>query len=114
MHAVKHSQCLRSTLSHAFCQLIAAMDDISVHVSQRATLYLGTIHDRAIQSLIYCLECQFSSLAEDRPAILKARDGTECFSWILNKKNKDQEISVPDPDPGSGAFLTPESGIQDG
>ncbi len=76
MHAVKHSQCLRSTLSHAFCQLIAAMDDISVHVSQRATLYLGTIHDRAIQSLIYCLECQFSSLPEDRPAILKARDGT--------------------------------------
>ena len=81
---MKHSQCLRSTLSHAFCLLIAAMDDISVHVSQKATVYLGTIHDRAIQSLLYCLECQFASVPEDRPAILKTL--YQLFNVLIERK----------------------------
>ena len=68
---VKKSQELRSTLSHAFCHLISSMDDKMPQVSQRATIYLGTIHDKAIQNLLWCLECQFDLVAYDRPAILK-------------------------------------------
>ena len=55
---VKKSAALRSVLSHAFCCLIACMDDITPHVSQRASVYLGTIHDAAIKTLIWCLEYQ--------------------------------------------------------
>ena len=40
---------LQTALATAFCHLIASMDDINVHVAQRATLYLGTIHDHAIK-----------------------------------------------------------------
>ena len=69
---VKKSQNLRSCLSHAFCHLIAAMDDSSPQVSQRATIYLGTIHDRAVQSLLWCLDCQFDMVPVDRPYILKS------------------------------------------
>jgi len=68
---VKKSQTLRSTLSHAFCHLISSMDDISPQVSQRATVYLGTIHDKAIQTLLWCLEFQFDLVPGDRPPILK-------------------------------------------
>ena len=55
---VKKSAALRSVLSHAFCCLIACMDAITPHVSQRASVYLGTIHDAAIKTLIWCLEYQ--------------------------------------------------------
>ena len=68
---VKKSQELRSTLAHAFCHLISSMDDKMPQVSQRATIYLGTIHDKAIQNLLWCLECQFDLVAWDRPPILK-------------------------------------------
>ena len=71
LHPVKKSQELRSTLSHAFCNLISSMDDKMPQVSQRATIYLGTIHDKAIQTLLWCLECQFDLVACDRPPILK-------------------------------------------
>ena len=40
-------------------------------VSQRASVYLGTIHDAAIKTLIWCLEYQFDHVPIDRPAILK-------------------------------------------
>jgi hypothetical protein len=40
---------LQAALANAFCYLISSMDDINVHVAQRATLYLGTIHDNAIK-----------------------------------------------------------------
>jgi hypothetical protein len=40
---------LQAALANAFCYLISSMDDMNVHVAQRATLYLGTIHDNAIK-----------------------------------------------------------------
>lgn len=40
---------LQAALTNAFCYLITSMDDNNVHVAQRATLYLGTIHDTAIR-----------------------------------------------------------------
>lgn len=40
---------LQAALTNAFCYLITSMDDSNVHVAQRATLYLGTIHDTAIR-----------------------------------------------------------------
>lgn len=68
---VKKSQALRSTMSHAFCHLISSMDDKMPQVSQRSTIYLGTIHDKAIQCLLGCLEYQFDLIPNDRPTILK-------------------------------------------
>ena len=68
---LKKSEALRSTLAHAFCHLISSMDDKSPQVSQRATIYLGTVHDKAIQALIGCLEFQFDMIQSDRPVILK-------------------------------------------
>ena len=41
-------------------------------MSQRATIYRGTIHDRAIQLLLWCLDCQFDMVPVDRPYILKS------------------------------------------
>lgn len=46
---VKTSLPLQTALATAFCYLISSMDDISVYVAQRATLYIGTIHDNAIK-----------------------------------------------------------------
>lgn len=63
---------LQTSLATAFCHLIASMDDINVHVAQRATLYLGTIHDQAIQSLLFCLESQFDLFIVDRPVVLQS------------------------------------------
>jgi len=40
---------LQAALATAFCYVISSMDDSNVHVAQRATLYLGTIHDNAIK-----------------------------------------------------------------
>lgn len=40
---------LQAALANAFCYLISSMDDTNVYVAQRATLYLGTIHDSAIK-----------------------------------------------------------------
>uniref|UniRef100_A0A182M147 Protein unc-79 homolog n=1 Tax=Anopheles culicifacies TaxID=139723 RepID=A0A182M147_9DIPT len=63
---------LQTSLATAFCHLIAACDDINVHVAQRATLYLGTVHDYAIQALLYCLESQFDKFIIDRPVVLQS------------------------------------------
>ncbi|KAH9644488.1 hypothetical protein HF086_006021 [Spodoptera exigua] len=48
---VKTSLPLQTALATAFCYLISSMDDINVYVAQRATLYIGTVHDNAIDHL---------------------------------------------------------------
>lgn len=54
---------LQAALANAFCYLISSMDDSNVYVAQRATLYLGTIHDSAIKVYFYCdLFCVFNFL----------------------------------------------------
>ncbi|XP_036332910.1 protein unc-79 homolog isoform X2 [Rhagoletis pomonella] len=63
---------LQTALATAFCHLIASMDDINVYVAQRATLYIGTIHDMAIRSLLFCLESQFDLFIVDRPVVLQS------------------------------------------
>ncbi|KAF7267135.1 hypothetical protein GWI33_019628 [Rhynchophorus ferrugineus] len=63
---------LQAALANAFCYLISSMDDPNVYVAQRATLYLGTIHDFAIRSLIMCLETQFDAVILDRPMVLQS------------------------------------------
>ncbi|KAF6204812.1 hypothetical protein GE061_018974 [Apolygus lucorum] len=63
---------LQGSLTNAFCYLISSLDDSNVQVAQRATLYLGTIHDSAIKSLIMCLETQFDSVIVDRPMVLQS------------------------------------------
>lgn len=63
---------LQTALATAFCYLIAGMDDINVYVAQRATLYLGTIHDLAVVALLYCLESQFDLFIVDRPVVLQS------------------------------------------
>ncbi|XP_024081973.1 protein unc-79 homolog isoform X2 [Cimex lectularius] len=63
---------LQGALTNAFCYLISSLDDSNVQVAQRATLYLGTIHDTAIKSLIMCLESQFDSVIVDRPMVLQS------------------------------------------
>ncbi|XP_066259891.1 protein unc-79 homolog [Euwallacea similis] len=63
---------LQAALANAFCYLISSMDDPNVYVAQRATLYLGTIHDFAIRSLLMCLESQFDSVILDRPMVLQS------------------------------------------
>ncbi|XP_069685618.1 protein unc-79 homolog isoform X4 [Periplaneta americana] len=63
---------LQAALANAFCYLISSMDDMNVHVAQRATLYLGTIHDNAIKSLMLSLESQFDSVIVDRPMVLQS------------------------------------------
>ncbi|XP_052119474.1 protein unc-79 homolog isoform X4 [Frankliniella occidentalis] len=69
---LRNSMTLQAALATAFCYLVSAMDDINVHVSQRSTLYLGTIHDRAMKSLIMCLETQFDLYIVDRPMVLQS------------------------------------------
>ncbi|XP_063709308.1 protein unc-79 homolog isoform X4 [Culicoides brevitarsis] len=63
---------LQASLAAAFCHLIASVDDINVQVAQRATLYIGTIHDSAIHKLLYCLESQFDMFIVDRPVVLQS------------------------------------------
>lgn len=46
---LRNVPCLQAALANAFCYLISSMDDCNVYVAQRATLYLGTIHDAAIK-----------------------------------------------------------------
>ncbi|XP_038110168.1 protein unc-79 homolog isoform X5 [Culex quinquefasciatus] len=63
---------LQVSSATAFCHLIAACDDLNVYVAQRATCYLGTIHDKAIQALLFCLESQFDMFIVDRPVVLQS------------------------------------------
>ncbi|XP_049885894.1 protein unc-79 homolog [Pectinophora gossypiella] len=69
---LKTSLPLQTALATAFCYLISSMDDINVYVAQRATLYIGTIHDNAIELLLYCLETQFDLVIVDRPMVLQS------------------------------------------
>nr|XP_023011875.1 protein unc-79 homolog isoform X2 [Leptinotarsa decemlineata] len=69
---LRNVQPLQAALANAFCYLISSMDDNNVYVAQRSTLYLGTIHDSAIKSLIMCLETQFDSVIVDRPMVLQS------------------------------------------
>nr|XP_018900718.1 PREDICTED: protein unc-79 homolog isoform X2 [Bemisia tabaci] len=63
---------LQAALANAFCYLICSLDDINVYTAQRATLFMGTIHDSAIKSLILCFETQFDTLIVDRPMVLQS------------------------------------------
>ncbi|XP_046405195.1 protein unc-79 homolog isoform X2 [Ischnura elegans] len=86
---------LQLALANAFCHLVSSMDDLNVQVAQRATLYLGTIHDRAIRSLIMCLETQFDLVIVDRPMVLQTlyqlhnslsdRRGILTWEFFLNR-----------------------------
>ncbi|XP_017778696.1 PREDICTED: protein unc-79 homolog [Nicrophorus vespilloides] len=69
---LRNNLSLQAALANAFCYLISSMDDSNVYIAQRATLYLGTIHDSAIKSLIMCLETQFDSVIVDRPMVLQS------------------------------------------
>ncbi|XP_026830601.1 protein unc-79 homolog, partial [Ooceraea biroi] len=69
---LRNMMSLQAALANAFCYLITSMDDNNVYVAQRATLYLGTVHDTAIRSLILCLETQFDSVIVDRPMVLQS------------------------------------------
>ncbi|XP_053615401.1 protein unc-79 homolog isoform X1 [Plodia interpunctella] len=69
---IKTSLPLQTALATAFCYLISSMDDINVYVAQRATLYIGTIHDNAVELLLYCLETQFDLVIVDRPMVLQS------------------------------------------
>ncbi|KAL0868664.1 hypothetical protein ABMA27_008117 [Loxostege sticticalis] len=69
---IKTSLPLQTALATAFCYLISSMDDINVYVAQRATLYIGTIHDHAIELLLFCLETQFDLVIVDRPMVLQS------------------------------------------
>lgn len=71
-HPVRNSQALQTALSNAFCYVISSLDDPHVAVAQRTALYLGTIHDTALQNLLFCLESQFDAVMIDRPVILQS------------------------------------------
>lgn len=43
---------LQAALANAFCYLVSSIDDTNVYVAQRATLYLGTVHDSAIKVIL--------------------------------------------------------------
>ena len=46
---LRNNTSLQAVLTGAFCYLISSMDDKSELVAQRATLYLGTVHDYAMK-----------------------------------------------------------------
>ncbi|XP_026332052.1 protein unc-79 homolog isoform X2 [Hyposmocoma kahamanoa] len=69
---IKTNLPLQTSLATAFCYLISSMDDINVYVAQRATLYIGTVHDTAVELLLYCLETQFDLVIVDRPMVLQS------------------------------------------
>ena len=58
----RNTNSVKSVLSHAFCCLIACMEDLTPQVSQQANLFLGTVHDASIKTLIQCLEYQFDNV----------------------------------------------------
>ena len=80
----RNTNSVKSVLSHAFCCLIACMDDLTPQVSQQATLFLGTIHDASIKTLIQCLEYQFDTIPIDRPIILKRL--YQLFNCLIDRK----------------------------
>ncbi|XP_069937362.1 protein unc-79 homolog isoform X2 [Cherax quadricarinatus] len=70
--AVRQCPGLQAAIAHAFCFLIASLDDINVAVAQRASLYLTTLPDAGLRALCWCLEQQFDSVIMDRPMIIQA------------------------------------------
>lgn len=56
--AVRQCPGLQAAIAHAFCFLIASLDDINVAVAQRASLYLTTLPDSGLRALCWCLEQQ--------------------------------------------------------
>nr|XP_045612898.1 protein unc-79 homolog isoform X4 [Procambarus clarkii] len=70
--AVRQCPGLQAAIAHAFCFLIASLDDINVGVAQRASLYLTTLPDAGLRALCWCLEQQFDSVIMDRPMIIQA------------------------------------------
>lgn len=56
--AVRQCPGLQAAIAHAFCFLIASLDDINVGVAQRASLYLTTLPDAGLRALCWCLEQQ--------------------------------------------------------
>lgn len=80
----KNSASVKSVLSHAFCCIIACTEDMTAEISQQATLFLGTIHDSALKTLISCLEHQFDTVPIDRPIILKRL--YQLFNCLMDRK----------------------------
>lgn len=58
LSAVRQCPGLQAAIAHAFCFLIASLDDINVAVAQRASLYLTTLPDCGLRALCWCLEQQ--------------------------------------------------------
>ncbi|XP_077992141.1 protein unc-79 homolog [Glandiceps talaboti] len=61
---------IMSSLAHAFCYLINAVDDICPSVSAKAVLMLESIRRKSLKALVSCLEFQWDSVIDDRPLIL--------------------------------------------
>ena len=80
----RNAAAVKSVLSHAFCCLIACIDDITPQISQQANLFLGTIHDAALKSILECLEYQFDNVPIDRPIILKRL--YQLFNCLIDRK----------------------------
>ncbi|MCL4127044.1 UNVERIFIED_CONTAM: hypothetical protein GTU68_010893 [Idotea baltica] len=70
--SVKQCPGLQAAIAHAFCFLLASLDDIHVAVAQRAHLYLTSLPDSGLRALSWCLEQQFDSVILDRPMIIQA------------------------------------------
>jgi len=77
-HPIKNSQPLQTSLVNIFCYAIKSLDDSNVAVAQRAALFLGTVNDTAIHTMMACLEFQFETVIVDRPIIL------QCLYLLLN------------------------------
>lgn len=76
---------LQAALANAFCYLISSMDDNNVCVAQRATLYLGTIHDAAVKVINAHLCILFISISlECHQALVEvATSNVITLRWII-------------------------------
>ncbi|KAM4541653.1 protein unc-79 homolog isoform 3-T3 [Odontesthes bonariensis] len=68
--AVTKNHLLKYSLAHAFCCLLASVEDVNPAVATRARLLLDTIKRPALQGLCLCLDFQFDTVVRDRPIIL--------------------------------------------
>ncbi|KAF2367442.1 Armadillo-type fold [Trinorchestia longiramus] len=69
--AMRGCRKLAGALAHAFCYLVASLDDLNVAVAQRATLGLTSLPDSGLKALCSCLEQQFDWVILDRPMIIQ-------------------------------------------
>lgn len=58
--SVRQCRPLQAAISQAFSFLVAAQDDLSVAVAQRAALGLTSLPDPGLRALCWCLEQQVS------------------------------------------------------